>query len=163
MKNKFNLTIISILISAILVIPIMALDYSITGDKYSNTSNSIEKVSFDAWHGNGRASVYNPKTNKWSKGLSPQGKGTLLYSYEYKNSSGTDYRRTINLNLDETSIVNYGDWIKSVNLASGTIWNIGNKPIRLENVSFVYRYNINTKEVFIESPYLNRELVVKNK
>lgn len=134
-----------------LMMTVFALDYSITGDRKTKTTYYTEKVSFDAWHDDGRESVYNPLTKEWSRGLKSQGKGIFIYSYDLNNSYG-DYKRTLNLNLKEIYSYNYGNYVYSVNEANGIYWVKGNLPITLKTtVSYWYYRN---GRVSISTPYI---------
>ena len=161
MNKKYMLLAIPIL-GLFLMCSVMASDFSITGDRNTQVTLYTERISFDAWHSDGRAVELNPVTNKWSRGLEPQGKGSFMYSYDLNNSYG-DYRKVINLKLKEVSSSEFGNWVYSSNKATGTYWIKGSMPLQLKDIVFNYRYNKLTKIVYISTPYLNTNLIVNNK
>jgi len=160
MNKKY--LVVAPLLGLLLICSVLASDYSITGDREDNNVYRIERVSFDSWHNDGRDSVFNPVTNKGSKGLLPQGRGSFMYSYTMNNSYG-DYRKVITLNLIEEYSYDYGNWIYSYNTATGTYWVKGSAPIRLKDVVIDYWYNKETGRVSISTPYLYTGLITTNK
>jgi len=147
MKKQYTLFAIPLL-ALLLICSVMASNYSITGVSNTNT----EKVSFNAWHSDGRAST------SCSRGLAPQGQGSFGYTFSSGNS-----REVLNLNLVETSEIQMDSWTYVTATGSGTHWFQGSMPVSVRNIPVSYWFNSATGQAVVQTPYDMETIAITNK